>query len=318
MLSLNYLSTNIDLRSLTTLVLDLNPGGTEDTWPHEFTDATSCLFRSLSALRAIRLIDELGLLTLDTMLAHHGRTLYRMHLSPPAYSCIANPFVTVEATLAIVQACPLLGDLLLSIPRSRGGVQETSYYRALGQLPRLQTLTLFLDCSNLPAMYNNGVDEIPDGPSFNEENEKFFEWSDGIVYPREQLMQDSIINSAIDESLAKAIFQLISRSKMPGGLPLESLKLHVTGVERYTAWGLDGLSNLISVLERSWFCMLCLQNEGQNRVFIEEINKRQREQTERLAETLDDDMKAFFRGIWPEGEAEKWWRDWRSWPLVVE
>jgi hypothetical protein len=131
----------------------------------------------------------------------------------------------------IRQHCPILEDLPLPFPHSKGDRRELAIYKTLGAIPRLQRpfpLTLSSsDRTVLKDTEDHDV-EISNNPSFNEIHQQFPPPS---VYdmegdrPRNGRVRNSLVNSALDETLARAVFQSISTRRGRDTLPVERLKL---------------------------------------------------------------------------------------------
>lgn len=163
--------------------------------------------------------------TLDTALAYHGPTLYKLLLT---HQQVIGHLIQRQIA-DVKEYCPLLEDLRLSIRRSRGDATEVAAYKTLGSIPRLQRLRLGLDASYFAVPYEDDDDNddepnIPNDPAFDEFDQWDFKESFGsYCKPRNGYIQDGFINSAIDETLACEIFWAIASSKPDGALPLEEL-----------------------------------------------------------------------------------------------
>jgi hypothetical protein len=111
----------------------------------------------------------------------------------------------------------MLEDLMLNpIPRSKGDVQEVAIYKTVGAIPKLQRLSLTLDSSNLSLIWE-GEDILKD-PSFDEFHQKFQVATSGtssVPYQsRYGHIRNALINSALDETLARGIFNCISHRNL--------------------------------------------------------------------------------------------------------
>ncbi|OJI88778.1 hypothetical protein ASPTUDRAFT_79798 [Aspergillus tubingensis CBS 134.48] len=94
------------------------------------------------------------------------------------------PISNGEHIRSIARLCPRLQELRMPLQRSRGSAQECEIYKALGQLLRIHTVHLDLDCN---PRRTPREDEVPSPSS----------------------LREILINSAVDESLVTEIFNLV-------------------------------------------------------------------------------------------------------------
>ncbi|RKU42382.1 hypothetical protein DL546_003255 [Coniochaeta pulveracea] len=144
----------------------------------------------------------------------------------------------------IVKSCPLIEDLRVTIPRYRGGAPEVRLYRVIGRLPRLQRLELLLDASSTtPAtrVFVRTEHGVPAGD--DDLDATFLSWSWSLQGRPRRAVYNALVDSAVDEKLAQAIFRAVSHGKKharssscSGGLtavlPLETLYIRVPGGDR--------------------------------------------------------------------------------------
>lgn len=253
----------------------------------------------------------------------------------------------------LAEACPNLQHLTLEVRRSRGNSVEVARYRSLGRIPRLQELYICLDVP-LPGH----IQMNPDGsattsrdtaiePWFDEQDAKYLPWPfEGY---REGHIRDVLINSAIDESLARSIFEVIDRAKptsSPGGvspLSLERLELRVRGgVELpYHPYAADStaLRRLLDALTREWRVERDVRDDSRGVLHAVNLAQDVTKRVSRLAQSYrvgeDETWESLippyesartrqywfglWRRTWPiERESLSWWEDWASRPLDLE
>ncbi|KAH8811105.1 hypothetical protein F5884DRAFT_265969 [Xylogone sp. PMI_703] len=204
-------------------------------------------------------------------------------------------------------------------------------------MPKLQRLNLTLDCSNLSVLgptedIRQGDNyEVPSDPTFDEFDQETA--SHGYIYrPRKGHVRDAFINSALDETLARAIFNCISSSKSSDSLPLDYLKLIPTGGDNFggngdtsitlppirDTWGVENIAKAVSL---KWELERSLRDDENTKVIAKEIGQAERIEYFETIEVHHGDWDNFldiepvFRRIWPKSGG-LWWDDWRSFPLV--
>ncbi|KAL3447459.1 hypothetical protein BJX65DRAFT_307866 [Aspergillus insuetus] len=186
---------------------------------------------------------------------------------------------------------PRLRDLTLRIPRSMGNAYEVRYYRALGQITHLNTLTIDLDCACL-------------------------------INPNPPTDRHALINIAIDETLVRSILSLVTPA---ASSLLERLDVYISRVriEPTEAQDLEELSR-----ETTWHVFRdrnAKRNGDGGGVFVLRHLKDRRAP---LRDIYRDDSWArychvpcqrAFRELWPDkGEGGFWWDDMCSFPLEEE
>lgn len=242
-----------------------------------------------------------------------------------------------EATLAeLADRCPAIETLALKIRRSRGDATEVALYRALGRFPRLRRLALTLDASPPPwfpaappavERQDTAVDS-----SFDEFDRRYLS---GDLYPyRNGHIRDVLINTAVDETLARAIFQTVcavqARNYTHGvaatTAPLERMTVQVEGGRAFPHRGtmrpmVWDLILYIAALGRRWLLERDVRDDARDVVHAREIDKEGRLQSMNPGRTgYPSTYLPIFRRIWPEtpGGTADWWDDWRSYPLITE
>ncbi|KAK4041740.1 hypothetical protein C8A01DRAFT_45172 [Parachaetomium inaequale] len=220
-------------------------------------ESAELLQKFLSSLPNLRSLELFGMdpaQTLDTT-AFNPR-LQRLRL-PNALGTLYHRHLP-----ALVQRCPLLEDLAVAVPRSRGSAaHEVRLYGALGSLPRLRRLALTLDAScptpetqsYVPASLATMIDDLD--ATFTE---------GGLEGVPRRAVFNTLVDCAVDEALAVAIFRAISRGKQGSTasgvgsvvVPLEQLNIRVVGggggyaSEAHTAGAV--LAPYLRDMARSW------------------------------------------------------------------
>jgi len=328
--------------SLTTLELVINLAWefTHDEYHPKF----SSFIASLPPLSSLRLLaNPLELGVLHGILEHHGKSLSQLWLETFGHlsSVVFNASIVEE----IQRSCPLLSRLTLLIPRTRGDAQEQIIYKTLGAIPKLQYLSLTLDCSDrtiYASPFDPEGDEdvvVPQDPSFDDFHQTFFPFDPRGSYdtPRNGHVRDALINSAVDENLALAIFQCVASGKTPQDLPLNSLRLRAYGGGYFGFPGenvhlvAQGLPDVIEEIGHSWRISRHPRDDCPGQLVAKDLtsgNPNAQSNYELGPEGLmnggqwlEDQpgvlgkwMEPVFRRLWP-GEGD-WRQEWHSFPLV--
>ena len=168
--------------------------------------------------------------------------------------------------------------------------------------------------------------ETDEDPSFDDYHQRLVQPREGDwTRPRNGHVRDALINSALDETLARAIFNCISSGKPHGASRLEQLKLQPKGGANFGEPFMEcvrGLREAVASIGRSWVLVRSVRDDCPDIVTATEFNRRQRE----LSDSVDIDKDArdvlanveeVFRTLWParQGATGKWQNDWHSWPL---
>lgn len=276
--SLHWAVENCTFLSLTTLELDLTlmDGTTyQKRNSHDVQSAASAFICKLRPLSTIKLTGTPGSSIVDIVLEYHGRTLRSLRLD------------RLQPTSFMVDqlrtSCPLLEDLALTINRQRGNPDEKNTYKALGKISKLRNLFLYLDCS--------------------------------IASCHVDYAADALINTAVDESLALAIFLTISDAKPKGALPLQEVKLYTTS---RNIGQFNNIGKIYGHVGRSWVVERNPRDDSAHKPIARELGRRAREAREaKYPIILDGPTMAILGEAWPEcqdGKAD--WQDvWRSSPL---
>lgn len=234
--------------------------------------------------------------------------------------------------------CPNIESLDIEIRRSRGDASEVACYRSLGRLLRLQELCIHLDAS--PPLC---IPTSADGPSDATYDTAIGSWFDkqdaeylpGSLKPyRQGHVRDALINLAIDEDLARAIFQVINSTKLISRgelsmLPLEWLSLGAGGPvyspisdDPRFFWYLSPLNSFTVALGQQWTIERDIRDDAREVLHADRVDEYQMFSDQEKAdfEELKDDPYWFpiWRRVWPaEKEGVDWWEDWKSYPLAL-
>lgn len=282
----------------------------------QYTNAVDSFVASLPPLRALRLEGGYSLRNLQTSTEVHGSSLRKLW----ALYNFRNQSVVFDLDLLkdLRLRCPNLEDLRLTIRRTKGDSTEVAMYNILGSFPFLTTIVLTLECSNpnlltpLPAHQRGGIH--PPYPA------NLYPPGGTSPYPLANRptrndVRDSLINAAVDSTLARSIYTTISRSKHPSSRPLKQLTIHPTGGGTFANRAtLPGLPECFWRLERKWRVR---RESGTGDIEIEEtgdVELRPWKKEMRLQRAL----REIFEGFWPvEGKGD-WRRVWWSFPLYGE
>jgi hypothetical protein len=170
---LGWLAGNVSLPSLKTLVLGVDHSRLQDLECGDH-DLASTFLDSVPPLVGLRFVSDIDPATFEVLLKRHGPSLRRLWFPPPQTD---SKFIFAASQVAdISQYCRRLEDLALSIPRSMGDAKEVQMYRGLGILPRLQTLSLALDCEDVSLdLQAPGFGPTSILPSFDDFDQEFSE-----------------------------------------------------------------------------------------------------------------------------------------------
>ncbi|KAH6839491.1 hypothetical protein B0I37DRAFT_386584 [Chaetomium sp. MPI-CAGE-AT-0009] len=242
-----------------------------------------------------------------------------------------------EAILELATRCPRIDTLALKIRRSRGDAAEVALYRALGRFPNLRCLGLTLDAfpppwfetepprERVPGDTRFPSFDTPVDPSFDDYDSQYLRTD---LYPyRNGHIRDVFINMAVDETLARSIFNTICTAKAStysdsAALVLERVMIQPAGGRRsfpqpaiMAPRGL-ALHPYQTALSRRWLLERDVRDDARHMVHAREIGREARLQSgfRRIGNYMD--YMPIFRRIWPETPGVEWEDDWQSWPLA--
>jgi hypothetical protein len=266
---------------------------------------------------------------LDGFLFHHGNRLVNL--------CIA-PCRGVQPTLShlrkVVEYCPLLESLAISIQRTYGNAREVALYRALGSLPKLQHLALDLDVSDFQ--------QLPDKPLPEDSDDEISEWRipfDAQALPNHTSLGEfdlelcvmyswhpqsasngrirgALINAAIDKTLACSIFKEVSAAKPEGSIPLKRIDIKPIRIGEFgrNIRMSEDVLYVFETLAKEWLV------ERNPRDDTDELVATEAGDTVSFSEQdkyLNSEFGKVWRSVWPEHESGDWKNEWHSFPLSI-
>lgn len=308
--ALAWLTANSPLASLKTLDINLHSECISQS-PLVLID----FLCGLPPLEGLALAGEIHTAQSDGLISVHASTLKRLQLktidrSDTVFDLMALRALTKTPLL-------LLEHLSITIKRSKGDSDEVSAYKILGTMPRLQSIILGLDCSDVI------VSTSPHEPFVTDASTTEF-WQqtwpvDENIHdrcPTFKNFRDALINSAVDEKLAKAIFRTISAAKSVRWLPLERLEVRPSGgcdfggsLRRFSPdW-----SAVMQHIECSWLVKRKYPGLGSDVLSVSQIQSQRPGKKCRIPAKLE----TIFRRVFPvrAGTEGDWQKDWHSFPL---
>jgi hypothetical protein len=267
------------------------------------------LFHSLHPLVELGVVGA-GVTTFETILERHGGKLQVL--------CVEKFILSPQQVIQLRESCPKIRELGIEILRSAGDHVEVETYRTLGSMRNLKNLSLLLQCID----YRHD-DELDDPrplwpPSDDEEDQEAMAIAIRQVF----------VNAAVDESLARSIFQqmLSAHTCIKAGLPprLNYIRLRVGRARPVNGqeMGMD-FGGMLAWIGRSWVCRRDPRDTHQNDVTVEEIDVETRLCS---GERLDDDIDELiaseefadtWKALWPDTGAG-WKEEWQSIPLASD
>ncbi|KAG7044110.1 hypothetical protein JMJ77_0011927 [Colletotrichum scovillei] len=238
----------------------------------------------------------------------------------------ADPF-NARAVSLIAQRWPLLEDLAIRVRRSKGDEEEMAVYVALGRLRRLRKLHLRL--MPMQRGWQFPEDRTVQSPrEYVVPRETHGEGAENQLNPNDrENYRDLLINIALDETLARAIFHAISTE---GGTSqhqnLEKLQLRVDDwLWAEQLLGRRGeVAAFCSILGRPWDVRRDPRFEHRSEVsvlLVEDKFNNLRATAGMVPDLMESLLHEVFREIWPRAEGSdtearhSWQTDWKSFPL---
>ncbi|KAK4451234.1 hypothetical protein QBC34DRAFT_401548 [Podospora aff. communis PSN243] len=270
---LQSLLAGAELPRLTTLVLSIAPDNTS------YRHAAEHLLSSLPSLTELHLL----YFKFSTPLLRLGPQLRVLSLR--------GIEITAHDVRQLGEDCPSLERLGITVKRSHGDSAEAKIYRSLGKfLPRLQHLSLYLDVP-LPAQLGQ-----PD-PDFDEFDRKL---CPGSQYLNGHLRK-WLLNNAMDESLARSIFDAISSSKISPNeyrhVPLKTLKIQfLGGWARYLRiQGHPRLEPILSEIRKPWLLTRSIRDDS-NEIIAKTQQKFGKTKSWEIYHPVDNDAPSGLHG----------------------
>ena len=328
--TMEWLAQNYSFPQLRTLDVYLYRDDTYHERPH-YSDNAVSFFQAFPALEELTVHGPIDVDIFEAIVCHHGQKLRRLALHPSEanpYNHISNgreqreiPLELTKDLISQIQTqCPVLEDLAIPIKRDLSSASEASLYRSFSKMPKLTFLLLNLDCSNwcviLDPTYSPGFTGDDAEPvTYNTHYHEDREPTHHALPVKKGDLHKTFINAAVDEALARSIWELVSARKT--GARLERLKLWTTGGGQYGGYsGLPYLHKFLDQLSRSWLIERDPRRDVDD-VVVREVGKRKRDTNESvLLKTLESSEAQVFRAIWPAKEGSRDWQDdWSSCPF---
>ncbi|RHZ54428.1 hypothetical protein CDV55_102524 [Aspergillus turcosus] len=171
------------------------------------------MIKALPPLKGLWLAGNRNAPFVNKVLSRHGATLQSLgldsryiedDLQPQSQR---RPYYNAQEIARFAKKCPVLRELHLTVHRVQGRPPEVKLYKALGRFPSLVHLCVKLDCVPSPVDPRDNLD-----PSSVPKHLAHY----GFAIAREA--RTFYINAAIDEPLAKSIFNTILTSQSTGRL----------------------------------------------------------------------------------------------------
>ncbi|CAH0057715.1 unnamed protein product [Clonostachys solani] len=330
---MEWISRTCSFPQLRTLIVRLDRDDFDVQKPDYSRQAVE-FFGAIRPLHELSVSGPLDPDILEAILSGHGQTLKNLDLRPYESPFQADnrwfrrdiPMIFTKQQILQLQAhCPALEELAITVKRTKSDALEADMYRTFSQFNLLRSLFLTLDCSNWRVIrdptYQPVFDEEDDRPC-----EVLGEWL------KEGHVRETFINCAVDERLARSIWEIICQDKV--GRKLQSLKIWTTGGGQFgdTTSGC-GMMDIIANLSRSWLIELVPRHD-ENIISVRELGLKAREARDHKGREDDERRDAYllahgiepthrdynpmrsFRRVWPLNQDSKDWRaDWASLPL---
>ncbi|EFE37681.1 hypothetical protein TRV_07671 [Trichophyton verrucosum HKI 0517] len=255
-------------------------------------------------LKRLTLNNLYGRAVYNAALRYHGPTLQQLFLHSTNRKILLHASVKMIDNIRLT--CPNLRKLRLSIRRSQGDRHEVEHYRALAKIPKLELLHLYLD----PINYSRD----PDSP-------ETYDLTRAPIVDDAYIRQ-SLVNCAVDASLAVSIFKIIAKNPFTSGYSaFKDITVYVrTGSARDISSGNPRYASYFSFFRYSTYKpWKCTRGEGYDEVVVKKIDiEHWSSISEDEIEDLDRDHAGLFRSIWPERRGRNCLEDWYSLPLDVD
>jgi hypothetical protein len=229
-----------------------------------------------------------------------------------------------EHVLQIQAQCLALQDLTIQVKRTKSDLREAEIYRSFSKMECLQVLFLILDCSNLQASRSSAS---TDDPFFDKADREFY--SNEYTGLKKGYIREAFISCAVDEMLARSIWETICQDKV--GKQLESLKLYTAGGGNFgNETRYNDIPTVIENLSRFWLIEKSVRDD-KDIIDVKELGLGAREVRDKEVtdfynthcggDRTGSSLAHFsavhiFRRIWPsKAGSEDWRQDWASFPL---
>ena len=313
--ALKYAAEKIRFSSLERLVIVTDDGLIDDM---SYQLALEMFMNSLNPLSTLRARSLLNSSTREKIFQHHGSGLRELDLE------YGND-ITLDGLHILHDKCPKLEMLTITITRTLSDDIERQCYEVLGTCQSLRKVTLFLKCT-----IRNPVNDhrSPYGiypPSEDSDDEFVLRpdwppagWRHGCV-------RDNLLNSAVDENLARSIWDLMHAKRER---ELDVLKILTRGSTFYWPRHSD-FPDVIRNISRSYL-LTPNERDDSNEIEAIEIGKEAREERDTYTRELQErarfwdgigeygeDTISIFTSLWPIKDMFSDWRiAWCSRPLI--
>ncbi|KAF2100240.1 hypothetical protein NA57DRAFT_54336 [Rhizodiscina lignyota] len=306
---------NNQLASLEELCITLECQKTDET----FKDVAESFFVALNPLKVLKVGGTLHRELVMKICEQHGGALHELSFTPyeDGYGMAGPPLRFNEDDFgAIANTCHILREIKITIRRSMGNRQETECYEALGKIRTLREVNLQLDCTNA----QNPGQPLAEWDEFNRMR------SDTGMRLANGHLECAIINSAVDETLVRSIWDIISENNPK----LQSLRVTPHGGSGFGNSHPGDLMTIVHNLSRTFFLSRSETDENKLDVFEltietrENYDRSQREHEKIMLEKwgnrgLNGASWKVFQHLWPFSEETEDWREvWSSRPLQRE
>jgi hypothetical protein len=230
----------------------------------------------------------------DRVLKHHGKTLEKLGIIFRNHNDPFRVRTTPELINKIRIYCPVLQDLTLRIPRSKGDAAEVSIYRALGKITTLRYLDIQLDFSRVwpPQVLDLFLASVhcsADDP----------------------IVRETLINAAVDESLIRSILAIVA---------LPDVSLRALRVETVLGVMPRKLAMMAEFMQSVWEADFSLGGISVRKT-DSWVKRRELSSGTKFAEYewLEEVSCCSkpFRSLWP-AKGGRWVDDWHSFPLQLD
>ncbi|KAE8829543.1 hypothetical protein PTNB73_06490 [Pyrenophora teres f. teres] len=312
---MEWIARNNSFPNLKTLFINLSRNDDYNEQPHYIEKAIS-FFLSINSLEELTINGPMEPQMMESVLIHHGPTLKKLNLEPSEATSNTRvrrevPMVFTEDQILQIQAlCPVLEKLAITIMRNKSSASEAAIYKRFGKMKNLQSLFLILDCAN----WRSGRDPTYNDTRFEGEDREVVWDHSGIIVKRGNI-GEALINSAVNERLARSIWEAINQNKT--GKQLERLNLWTRNggvLKRLDAN--PSVDEFAQNMNRSWLIERSPRDDTED-VTVKELRQHAREAYERKwIRRMDPMVLGVFHFIWPQKQESRDWRDdWSSFPV---
>ncbi|CZT21279.1 uncharacterized protein RCC_07142 [Ramularia collo-cygni] len=264
----------------------------------------------------------------------HGKTLRKLILIPEAHQGHSYLRFSSRDLQNINTLCPALEELAVPLERGRAvgnEFHEAHSYAALGQFASLTHLHVILDCSRWGELRPDWILQGSGDDEFD--GRTYFSLDARPILHRN--VRYALVNSAVDETLARTVWGLITARKL--GLPLHELYVQPAGsMELITGFRPDDRPELASRLvdlyamlrevSRSYKITRHVRDDFDELVVREppnsiprghwsKLDREERDRQEVVCHLNGVEME-IFRRIWPS-RSLSWRDDWCSLQLPM-